>query len=49
MRRFKMWWSKLSTNEKMMYPLLALLVIGIATRWRHVFAQVADAFSGLFQ
>ncbi|MEF9950712.1 MAG: hypothetical protein RR980_06245 [Mucinivorans sp.] len=46
--KIKHWWSGLSTNEKMMYPLIVVLVIAIATRWRFVAREVADAFSNLF-
>lgn len=35
-------------NEKLMYSLLVLLVIGIATRWRVIWNEVADAFGAIF-
>ncbi|MEG0033063.1 MAG: hypothetical protein RSF93_06370 [Mucinivorans sp.] len=46
--KFKKWWAGLTVNEKMMYPLIVVLIIAIATRWRFVVREVADAFSNLF-
>lgn len=41
-------WKKLTLNEKLMFALIVILLIGIATRWRYVFAEVADAFMSRF-
>lgn len=49
MRKLKEWWAKLSSNEKMMYPLIAVLIIAIATRWRYVLKELGEAFSGMVQ
>lgn len=46
--RLKGWWKGLTLNEKMMYVLIAALAIGIATRWRFVFGEAADAFRHIF-
>ena len=42
MNRLKLWWKKQTTNEKLMYVLIVALLIGIATRWRFVFGEVAE-------
>lgn len=47
-QRLKKWWSAATLNEKMMYGLLIVLTIGIATRWRYVVADIADAFTSMF-
>lgn len=46
--RLKRWWTGLTLNEKLMYVLVTALAIGIATRWRFVFGEVADAFRHIF-
>lgn len=48
MTRLKNWWKKQTLNEKLMYVLVVALAIGIATRWRFVFAEVGDAFRHIF-
>lgn len=48
MNRLKIWWKKQTTNEKLMYVLIVILLIGIATRWRFVFREVAEAFRSIF-
>lgn len=46
--RFKVWWQSRTLNEKMMYALVAVLVIGIATRWRFVLGEIGEAFGFYF-
>lgn len=46
--KFKKWWGGLSDNERMMYPLALVLVIGILTRWNTVCKEVSEAFGSLF-
>ncbi len=48
MKRFVEWWKKQSLAEKLMYLLLVALMIGIATRWRYVFDEIAEAFASRF-
>lgn len=48
MTRLKQWWKKQTLNEKLMYVLVVALAIGIATRWRFVFGEAADAFRHIF-
>ncbi|HIW09889.1 MAG TPA: hypothetical protein H9888_00150 [Candidatus Rikenella faecigallinarum] len=48
MNRLKLWWKNQTTNEKLMYVLIVALLIGIATRWRFVFGEVAEAFRSIF-
>lgn len=47
--KFVCWWRSRTLNEKLMHALIVMLVIGIATRWRFIFAEVADAFSNIFR
>lgn len=47
--KFVHWWRSRTLNERLMYSLIVLLAIGIATRWRFIFAEVADAFSAIFK
>lgn len=42
------WWRSCTLNEKMMYAILAMLVIGIATRWEYVMNDISEAFTSLF-
>lgn len=46
--RLRSWWKRQTLNEKLMYVLVVALAIGIATRWRFVFGEVADAFRHIF-
>ena len=46
--RFKKWWGGLSANERLMYPLILILVVGILTRWNTVWKEVGEAFGALF-
>lgn len=48
MNRFKLWWAKQTTNEKLMLVLIVVLLLGIATRWRFVFREVGRAFHEIF-
>lgn len=41
-------WRSLTRNEKIMYLLLLMLIIGIATRWRYVLCDIVDAFNTIF-
>lgn len=43
------WWKSRTTNEKMMWGLIAVLIIGILTRWNYVWEEVAAAFGSYFQ
>lgn len=47
MERLKIWWANATFNEKLMYGLLVILAIGIATRWRFILKEVGEAFSNL--
>lgn len=44
----KKWWKKSTLNEKLMYALILLLLVCIATRWRVIFEQIGESFGGLF-
>ncbi|WP_294591229.1 hypothetical protein [uncultured Rikenella sp.] len=46
--RVTRWWKGHSMNEKLMYLLIVALVMGIATRWRFVFGEAAEAFRHIF-
>ncbi len=35
-------------NEKLMYVLILLFLIGIAVQWEHVWGEISDAFSAIF-
>lgn len=48
MRKLKVWWKKQTLNEKLMYVLVVVLAIGIATRWQFVFGEVGEAFRHIF-
>lgn len=48
MRKLKVWWKKQTLNEKLMYVLVVVLAIGIATRWRFVFGEIGEAFRHIF-
>lgn len=48
MNRFKLWWAKQTTNEKLMLVLIVVLLLGIATRWRFVLREVGRAFHEIF-
>lgn len=48
MERFKKWWKRSTMNEKLMYSLIIILLICIATRWRLIFDQIGESFGGLF-
>ncbi|MEG1607983.1 MAG: hypothetical protein RR931_05555 [Mucinivorans sp.] len=45
--KFLKWWHATTLNEKLMYSLVLMLLIGIATRWRYVLREVGDAFAAL--
>ncbi|CDN32344.1 hypothetical protein BN938_2272 [Mucinivorans hirudinis] len=42
-------WRSRTLNEKMMWGLILVLIIGIATRWRYVWGEIASAFGGYFE
>lgn len=46
--KIKKWWRKATLNEKLMYCLVVMLIIGIATRWSVIADQIAESFGGLF-
>ncbi len=48
MKKIKAWWNRTTLNEKLMYGLIIALLIGIATRWKYVFKEIGEAFSGIF-
>ena len=48
MKRFKDWWKKSSQNEKIMYALIFMLVIGIGTRWAYVKTELSDSVAEMF-
>lgn len=48
MNKIKEWWKKSTLNEKLMYTLIMMLLIGILTRGNYVFDEIGEAFSGLF-
>ncbi len=48
MKRMVHWWKGLTLNEKSMYLLIVALTVGIATRWRVVFGEAAEAFRHIF-
>lgn len=48
MTRLGQWWKRQTLNEKLMYVLMIALMIGIATRWRFVFGEAAEAFRHIF-
>lgn len=48
MNKIKEWWGKTTLNEKLMYALILMLIVGILTRWNYVFGEIGEAFSGLF-
>lgn len=49
MNKLKQWWKKSTLNEKLMYSLIIVLIIGISTRWRYAFNEIGDAFNHLFK
>ena len=48
MNKIKSMWKKATQNEKIMYALILVSVIGISTRWAYVKTEVADGVTGLF-
>lgn len=46
--KLKTWWRSRTQNEKMMYALIAVLVIGIATRAGFIWDEIAEAFGVYF-
>lgn len=48
MSRFKIWWSGRTLNEKLMYSLVVVLIIGIVTRWGYVTKEISEGFSQYF-
>lgn len=48
MNKIKSMWKKSTQNEKIMYALILVSVIGISTRWAYVKIEVTDGVTGLF-
>lgn len=46
-KRIKLGWQKATLNEKLMYGLIVVLLIGIITRGEYVLGEIGDAFSHL--
>lgn len=46
--RLRTWWKSRTTNEKMMWGLIVVLIIGILTRWDYVWGEIADGFGSYF-
>ncbi|MFI3295457.1 MAG: hypothetical protein R3Y19_05500 [Rikenellaceae bacterium] len=43
--RIKKWWDGSTFNEKLMYALVVVLLVCIATRWRYIGSEIVEAFS----
>ncbi len=44
LKKFIIWWRGCTLNEKLMYALIVVLIIGILTRWEYVWGEIAAAF-----
>ena len=48
MNKIKKMWANYTLNEKIMYALILVSIIGISTRWAYVKTEVIDGVMGLF-
>lgn len=42
------WFKSRPQSEKIMYMLIIVMIIGIATRWRYVWDEIGSAFASYF-